>query len=124
MYDDMLSPLSPNRPKRGRGRLGLVTLTAVLVSAASLLTVPACSPSEEDIKEEIQAARACVITEECIDVGSTCPFGCSIVVNKQDADRIRDLVEGYSSNCQYDCVATQGVTCKAGRCEPLVGKPY
>lgn len=93
-------------------------LSALLLTAAvTALLAPACAPSEEDVKQQIEAARACSNTNECVDIGSVCPFGCAIVVNKSQSDRISKLVQEHASNdCVYDCASVTGIVCEANRC--------
>lgn len=91
--------------------LFLVTFITVLTAL-----VPGCSPSESDIKQEIESARACQADTDCVDVGTACPFGCSIVVNKSDADHIRDLLDGYTSTCAYDCAQPTSTVCEKNLC--------
>jgi hypothetical protein len=114
----MQSAMTSKRLEGARGRFGLNALATILVGV--VLTAPGCGPSEEDIKKEIEAARPCASADECVDIGGYCPFGCSITVNKKEADRVRDLVEGYESNCVYSCIASKGISCEAGRCTTLV----
>ena len=88
----------------------------VLVLSAALLA-PACAPSEEDVKQQIEDARACSTNNECVDVGSVCPFGCAIVVNKSQSDRISKLIHEHQNNqCAYDCRAVTGIACEARLC--------
>ena len=95
-------------------RLGLLLLSVLCV----LWFVGAgCGMSSDYIKEEIKNAKACDTAEDCVSVGSKCPFGCSIVVNKTNADRIKSLVDGYSTNCQYDCLPSDKIVCEEGQCK-------
>jgi hypothetical protein len=84
--------------------------------ALGFALTPGCAPSDKDIQAEIEAARACADVSECVDIGGECPFGCSIVVNKGSAARIKELLKGHNETCAYDCVATSGIECKAGLC--------
>jgi len=49
-------------------------------------------------------------------VGTECPFGCNILVNAAEVDRIRGLLEDHDESCAYDCMAPTIVVCTAGRC--------
>jgi hypothetical protein len=90
-------------------------LLAVAAPVAPLL-VAACSPTESDIRDAIEDANHCSAVSDCVDVGTVCPFGCNILVNKSEAQRIRDMLDGYESTCAYDCAAPKGVACTGGRC--------
>ena len=97
-----------------------------MLSGALLLM--ACWPSESDVKDEIDAANYCTVTTDCADVGTDCPFGCNILVNASEAERIQELINDYHSGrpneeCMYDCVASYGIECRAGKCENLTTPP-
>ncbi len=87
------------------------------------LLLSACASSEEAIQKQIDDANFCDVREDCVLVGSKCPFGCYIYANTKDATRIEALVEGYESQCTYSCIQTFGVDCVDHRCEPLTQPP-
>jgi hypothetical protein len=89
---------------------------ASLGLALGFVLVPGCAPSEQEIKDEIEAAGACAAASECVNIGAECPFGCAIVINKGSVAHIKQLLAGHNEPCAYDCLATAGVECKAGRC--------
>jgi hypothetical protein len=82
----------------------------------SIVTLVGCAPSEDQIQEEIDEASYCATAGECVDVGTECPFGCNILVNAAEVDRIRGLLEDHDESCAYDCMAPTIVVCTAGRC--------
>lgn len=85
---------------------------------ALLLLLAGCS--ERRIQDAIDEANYCTTADECVDVGSKCPFGCYILVNEAEADRIERRVDRFVSTCVYDCAAIGGITCSdEGRCETL-----
>lgn len=90
------------------------------LSILSFTLLAACSApsatSEEGIRTAIEQANHCETKEDCVLVGSKCPFDCYIYSNKAEADRIRTMVDGYNSTCQYSCIATEGVDCIANVC--------
>jgi hypothetical protein len=92
---------------------------------AGFLILTACNTalSEEQIKEEIVKANYCQTTDDCVDVGGKCPFGCYIFVNKDEAATIRPLVENYPSQCEYSCIAISGVQCIDNACRPVHEAP-
>ena len=83
----------------------------------------ACAPSEDEIQEEIDEANHCTTADECVDVGTECPFGCNILVNAAEADRIRAMLEDHQESCAYDCLAPTIVTCTAGQCGMAQASP-
>ena len=83
----------------------------------AIATLLGCVPSEDEIQREIDEASYCTTASECVDVGTECPFGCNILVNAAEADRIRDLLDDHDETCLYDCVAPTTIQCTAGRCE-------
>lgn len=71
---------------------------------------------ENKIKAEIEKANYCSIDSDCVDIGGKCPFGCYIYVNRNEAERISQLVESFESKCVYGCVSCSQLTCAEGRC--------
>ncbi len=68
------------------------------------------------IKKEIAKANYCRVTADCQVVSAKCPFDCYAPVNKEEGKRIEDLINKYQSNCEYSCVALQGVECINNDC--------
>ena len=79
---------------------------------------------ENNIKEKITQANYCNSDDDCFFIGSKCPFGCYIYVNKAEGDRIKELIEGFNSNCVYGCVQSYGVECKNNKCVEILEDPY
>jgi hypothetical protein len=52
-------------------------------------------------------------------VGSKCPFGCNIVVNVNEQQEIKNLIESYESNCIYGCVLikNESIMCVKNKCK-------
>lgn len=91
----------------------ILRITTLL--AAGLLA--SCAVSDDSIREEIAIANTCTQASDCVDVGSYCPFGCDILVNASQADRIQSLLESHEDNsCAYDCAAISWISCEAGVC--------
>jgi len=78
--------------------------------------------SDWDIRDEIEEARACTADEDCVEVGSVCPFGCSIAVNRAHEDRIGELLDSYESDCTYACAAIDRIECVANTCMAVIGE--
>ena len=71
------------------------------------------------IKSEIKKANYCSSKDDCEIVGSVCPYGCNIAVNKNEASKIKELLSSYQGFCQYMCVEAKGIDCIEGRCQVL-----
>lgn len=99
------------------------------LSLLSFVLLAACnsgsgSPtSEEGIKKELVKANYCDTAADCTDVGSKCPFGCYLYVNKDEAPRIKKMVDGFSSQCEYSCIAIKGVECVQNECQVIPDAP-
>jgi hypothetical protein len=101
--------------KRHRAR----SLRRLLLSGL-LGVLSGCGTSEADVREEIRKANTCATVADCEDVGSHCPYGCNVLVNRTHAEHIRQLLRRSSNNtCQYDCAQLLSIACEAGVC---VGK--
>lgn len=75
--------------------------------------------SQGYIQRQIDQANYCETADDCADAGGKCPFGCYVYVNKEEVDRISDLIDSYESDCVYDCVMCLDVKCFEGKCEQI-----
>lgn len=102
-------------------------MRALLLSVLGIGLLTACSPSspasEEDIRQAIAAANRCDTAEDCVLVGSKCPFDCYIYAHRDEAENIRTMVGGFSSDCTYSCIASEGVECLSGKCVTIPQGP-
>jgi hypothetical protein len=73
-------------------------------------------PSEAEIREEIELARRCQNDHECINLGSRCPIGCAITVNRSEAERILGLLRDLEASCTQDCSPVTRVVCEKSLC--------
>lgn len=78
-----------------------------------------CGASESSIKARIDAANTCETKEDCAKLGGKCPFGCHILVHKEKQAEIKALIDGYATNCAYDCIAIKEVTCEQKKCKAV-----
>ncbi|NUM25864.1 MAG: hypothetical protein HUU49_04595 [Candidatus Buchananbacteria bacterium] len=85
-------------------------------------TYPKTALREEQIKLAIERARYCNVKEDCVIINSKCPFGCSIAINKDQAETITGLIENFDSDCVYDCLAAKDFDCVNNQC--VVIQPY
>jgi hypothetical protein len=95
--------------------------------ALCALGLPACAPSEADVKHDfmklVAASNTCQSADECTVVSVGCPLGCGVAVNRNQAARVQkggeDLIadyERYGRACAYDCITQQQLVCVAQRC--------
>lgn len=76
---------------------------------------------EDRMERSIDEANYCATADECVDVGSVCPFGCNILVNEAEADRIDRRLGRWPERCAYDCMAMTAVECVEGQCVGVYG---
>lgn len=70
------------------------------------------------IKREISKANYCEVASDCqLAITGKCPFDCYTYVNKNEAARIRKMIEGYESRCVYQCVEFKGIECINNICQ-------
>ncbi len=74
----------------------------------------------------IDESRHCSEAADCVDAGSQCPFGCYVIVNANEVDRVRDAFGQYAaacnekgSICEYDCGPLGGIDCVEDLCVGL-----
>lgn len=65
--------------------------------------------------DEVEKARVCNSTSDCIILGSFCGVGCHIAVNKVTKDDILELLNKIEP-CKLRCSPTTPVECERGRC--------
>ena len=94
-----------------------------LLLAVLLPLIAGACVSETDVREEIEQANYCQEADDCVNLGSHCPFGCYVLVNEAEAVRIMGLIQDYydqhGEQCMYDCMAISGIDCQAERCEAI-----
>lgn len=74
--------------------------------------------TEKYIQNEINKANYCETNSDCsLVANSKCPFGCYIFVNKEEVDRIDNLLKNFESQCVYSCVQNQDVECINNKCQ-------
>ncbi|MCR4263722.1 MAG: hypothetical protein NUV98_03335 [Candidatus Roizmanbacteria bacterium] len=97
-----------------------IIILIILVAGAGLVWFSFFSPKAQEryIKKEITKANYCEVVSDCQMIAqSQCPFGCYVHVNKNEAARIGELLEGYQSNCQYQCIEFKGIGCVNNTCQ-------
>lgn len=105
-------------------RLSLLPLVGlVFLSACANGDTTYTPTSEQGIKQELAKANYCESVSDCVDVGAKCPFGCYLYVNKDEAPRLKPMIEGFQSTCQYSCIAIKGVECVQNKCQVIPDAP-
>jgi len=95
--------------------MGVIAVIAVAFTSSQSL-------KQSYIQNQIRKAGYCQADSDCVIAGSRCPFGCAITVNKNEAGEIIRLVNSYTSNCDYSCLAETKVICKKNKCEVSTGQ--
>ncbi len=100
--------------------IGVLVLLGIFLLSGYFFKAPEPKTPEE-ISEKLSSAKACSSKNDCISIGSKCPFGCGLAVRKDRANEIQRIVEGYESDCVYKCRAVAGVDCLQGKCVSIFG---
>jgi len=95
---------------------GIAILVLIIIIVTSLM-VPKLRESK--IKQEIDKANYCNVDSDCVDAGGKCPFGCYAYVNKDEVNRISDLIGSYNSKCVYGCVSCPTAICENNKCKEV-----
>lgn len=67
----------------------------------------------------LNEANYCEVKEDCINLGSKCPFGCYIYVNSEEEEKMNNLLNSFESKCIYGCEQCLDVECVSGECQPV-----
>jgi len=98
-------------------KLSIQSITLMFIS---ILFIQGCFPSKERLEQEIIEANYCEQATDCENIGDHCPFGCAIVVNGGEAERIEDKIESYiavpGNACDYDCDPIGEISCENNLC--------
>jgi hypothetical protein len=92
-------------------------LILLIVSISIFFLLP--KSKEVSIKSAIEKANYCEVDFDCVDAGGKCPFGCYVYVNKNEVEKITELIQLYTSNCVYDCVSNSLVVCENKKCQEV-----
>jgi len=68
------------------------------------------------ISYQISRAGKCERNSDCLIVANRSPFSCAIVVNKDKAERILNLVNSFPSAGELSCSGREKAACLEGRC--------
>jgi hypothetical protein len=75
--------------------------------------------SREFIENEIDAANYCEAAEDCVLAVQKCPFGCYVLVNSEEVERINSLISAYRATCTQTCTQLEEKDCVEGKCEAV-----
>ncbi|MDD3263338.1 MAG: hypothetical protein PHT94_00415 [Candidatus Nanoarchaeia archaeon] len=103
----------------GKKRIIFISIFVIIIIFVISFLSAIPKIKEEIIKNEIKKANYCEEDLDCIDAGSKCPFGCFNYVNKNEVERISNLIESYNSNCVYGCLLCENVKCEDKKCIPI-----
>ena len=102
----------------GMQKKSLAIIAASLAILSSLISGCGVGTDKDTISYEIEKATSCATNEDCVNLGSKCPLGCEILVNRTEAPRIKAMLDAYKEECEFDCVACP-FGCVRQRCETL-----
>ena len=71
------------------------------------------------IQTQINKGNYCRATTDCSLVGTRCPLGCDIYVNKDRVSKIKFLFYFYPTTCNFRCMRKEGVECVNNKCEAV-----
>lgn len=74
-------------------------------------------PPKAYINWKLEKANYCEVDEDCVDLGSKCPFGCYIYVNNAEEKEMKNLLNSFESKCVYGCAECLEVDCVSGKCQ-------
>lgn len=74
------------------------------------------------LMKKIDEANYCNNDNECVNIGAICPFGCSIYVNHNEVDNIKQIINKFrkikKNNCEYMCGIIPGdIKCINNKCK-------
>ena len=103
-------------------QLSIILLLFSLACHANECELEAQKTSENTIIEELKIANYCETDNDCVNIKPMCPFGCQVVVNKAERERVEDLMSEHFEkhvecpSCIYECIAIKAIRCKNRKC--------
>lgn len=75
---------------------------------------------EEEIYNLLEYANICQKKEDCVRAAPFCPFRCNVFVNKNDVDKVNNLIKSYDNQCESECTFIEyDVDCINESCSPI-----
>ncbi len=71
---------------------------------------------EEFIQSQMDKANYCSVKEDCVLAERKCPFGCNILVNKNELDKINRMIGEYKQTCNLTCASLRYYGCDLNKC--------
>lgn len=68
------------------------------------------------IQKQIDWGGECSREADCVIVANRSPFSCAVVANKENADRILNLINTYPSTGELACSGNEKATCIQNKC--------
>ncbi|MFH1890049.1 MAG: hypothetical protein ABIJ91_00540 [Candidatus Kuenenbacteria bacterium] len=68
------------------------------------------------ISHQISGSGYCEENSDCVIIRNKCPFSCAVVVNKNNANRITDLINSFPSTCELNCFGREKAACLENKC--------
>lgn len=96
----------------------LIIIGALIALTAIISIIVYRVPLEEKyIRFQIKGAGYCTDRFDCTAVKSSCPFGCNIYVNRDEKEKVQDLIDTAPRKCEYRCPVAEEIICKQNRCQ-------
>ncbi len=86
----------------------------MIAGCAALMLLTGCA--EQALKLDLQEGNYCETKDDCVLIGSKCPFDCYVYANKDKAEELKERMYAFESDCEYSCIATAGVECRQNVC--------
>ena len=73
----------------------------------------------ETVRGEITRANYCTADSDCVDIGPQYPYGCGLMVNKNERQRVQDRINAIpiTWDCYYKCQTKAAPVCLEGKCQ-------
>lgn len=105
--------------KRNSKKVIYLSVLGVLLAGLAVYLNVFVFNEEKEIDRAIEEAKYCEKKDDCAKIESQCPFGCWVVVNKNETERIRNMIHSYESYCAYGCTEPEGYDCIENKCQIL-----
>jgi len=72
--------------------------------------------------ERIDEANYCSVDSDCVNIGSICPYGCRILINRKHDKELCEVLS-KASRCSFMCSGSGIVKCKNYKCAYIDKRP-
>ena len=87
--------------------------SSIAIVFAGYFTKP---PTLLSAKSAIEKANYCQQDNDCMVVAGKCPLACHILINRNEKESIRMLLDTYISDCTYSCTVPREYSCIDHQC--------